>query len=90
MAYSQDIALLTDSNEDMRKIMLQQSNQAMTVGLQFNEKETKLMSVGQRISTDDICINGEAIEIVNDFCELRCFVADDCNDEKEIDRDLTK
>jgi len=44
------------------------------------------MEVGQRISGDDICINGETIETVNDFCYLRSssLTTDKSNCDKEI------
>jgi len=72
--FADDVALLTDSKEDMKKITLDLSNQAAVVGLLFNIKKNKLMEVdngshggGQRISGYNICINGEAIEIVSDL-----------------------
>ena len=40
------------------------------MGLPFTVKKTKIMEVGKDISGDGISINGEDIDIVEDFCYL--------------------
>jgi len=58
------------------------------VGL-HNVKKIEHMEVGQCIS-DDICINGEAIKIVNNVCIVRSFISDNCNCDNEIRSRLVK
>ena len=47
--FADDIALLADSKENIRKITSELSNQAIALGLQFNVKKTKLMKVQKNI-----------------------------------------
>ena len=57
--FADDIALLTDSKENTRKVTSELSNQAAALGLQFNVKKTKIMEAGKEISGECISINGE-------------------------------
>ena len=47
-------------------------------------KKTKIMEVGKNISEEGISINGEDIEIVEDFCYLGSFISDNSHFDKEI------
>ena len=79
-----DIALLADFKENMRKVTSELSNQAAALGLQFTVRKTKIMEVGRDISGEGISINGEDIEIVEDFFYLGSFISDNSNCDKEI------
>ena len=84
--FADDIAQLTDSKENMRKIAAKFSRLAAALGLQFNVQKTKLMEVGKNITWEGISIISGDIEIVEDFCRI----SDDSNWDKEIRSRLAK
>ena len=88
--FANDIVLLADSMENMRKITSELSNQAAAFGLQFNVEKTKIMQVGKNISGEGLTINGKDIEIVDDVCHLGSFISDNGNYNKEIRSKLAK
>ena len=71
LCFTDDVPLLADSKENMRKTASELRNQAAALGLQFNVKKTKLdMEVGKNIFEEGVSINGEDIMIVEDLLPM--------------------
>ena len=78
LRYADDTALMAESEEELKSLLVQVKEESETVGLKFNIQKTKIMASGPITSWQT---DGEKVETVTDFIFLNSkIIADsDCN-----------
>ena len=62
--YADDTTLMTESEEELRSLLMKVKEASEKVGLKFNIQKTKIMASGPITSWE---IDGETVETVSDF-----------------------
>ena len=78
--YADDTTLMTESEEELKSLLMKVKEESEKVGLKLNIQKTKIMASGPITSWE---IDGETVETVSDFIFLGSKItADgDCSDE---------
>ena len=85
LRYADDTTLITESAEELKKLLMKVQEESEKAGLKLNIPKTKMMASGPTISWQ-IC--GEKVEIVKDFIFLGSKITADSNHSHEIKRHL--
>ena len=85
LRYSDDTTLITESAEELKKLLMKVQEESEKAGLKLNIPKTKMMASGPTISWQ-IC--GEKVEIVKDFIFLGSKITADSNRSHEIKKHL--
>jgi len=64
LRHSDDIALMAESEEELKNLLMKVKEESEKVGLKLNFKKTKIMASGPITSWQ---IDGETVETVTDF-----------------------
>ena len=64
LRYADDTTLMTESEEELKSLLMKVKEESEQVGLKLNIQETKIMASGPITSWQ---IDGETVEIVSDF-----------------------
>ena len=64
LRYADDITLMTESEEELKILLMKVKEESKKVGLKLNIQKTKIMAFSPITSWQ---INGETVEIVADF-----------------------
>ena len=64
LRYADDTALLAESEEELKSLLMKVKEESEKVGLKLNIQETKIMASGPITSWE---IDGETVETVSDF-----------------------
>ena len=78
LRYADDTALMAESEEELKSLLMKVKEESEKVGLKLNIQKTKIMASGPITSWD---IDGETVEAVSDFIFLgsKITVNGDCN-----------
>ena len=77
LRYSDDITLMAESEEELKRLLMKVKEESEKFGLKFNIQKTKIMASSPITSWQ---INGKKMEIVTDFIFLGSKItADDCS-----------
>ena len=64
LRYADDTTLMTESEEELKSLLMKVKEESEKVGLKFNIQNTKIMASGPITSWE---IEGETVETVSDF-----------------------
>ena len=64
LRYEDDITFMTESEEELKSLLMKVKEESEKVGLKLNVQKTKIMACGPIISWE---IDGETMETVSDF-----------------------
>ena len=64
LRYADDTTLMTESEEELKSLLMKEKEESKNVGLKFNIQKTKVMAFGPITSWQ---IDGETVETVRDF-----------------------
>ena len=64
LIYADDTTLTTESEEELKRLLMKVKEESEKVGLKINIQKTKIMASGPITSWE---IDGETVEIVSDF-----------------------
>ena len=64
LRYADDTTLMTESEEELKSLLMKVKEESEKVGLKFNIHKTKIMASGPITSWE---IHGETVETVSDF-----------------------
>ena len=64
LRYADDTALMAESEEELKSLLMKVKEESEKVGLKLNIQKTKIMASGPITSWE---INGETVETVSDF-----------------------
>ena len=64
LRYADDTTLMSESDEDLKSLLMKVKEESEKVGLKLNIQKTKIMASGPITSWE---INGETVETVSDF-----------------------
>ena len=67
LRYTDDTTLMTESEEELKSLLMKVKEQSEKVGLKLNIQKTKIMASGPITSWE---IDGETVETVSDFILL--------------------
>ena len=81
--YADDITLMTESEEELKCLLVKVKEESEKVGLKLNNQKTKIMASGPITSWE---IDGETVETVSDFIFLGSKITADCDYSHEIKR----
>ena len=78
LRYADDTTLMTESEEELKSLLMKVKEESQKVGLSLNIKKTKIMAFGPITSWQ---IDGETVETVADFIfgVSNITAAGDCN-----------
>ena len=85
LRYADDITLMTESEEELKSLLMKVKEDSEKVGLKRNIQKTKIMASGPITSWE---IDGEAVETVSDFIFLCSKITADFDCSQEIKRRL--
>uniref|UniRef100_A0A8D2JA97 Reverse transcriptase domain-containing protein n=1 Tax=Varanus komodoensis TaxID=61221 RepID=A0A8D2JA97_VARKO len=85
LRYADDTTLMAESEEELKRLLMQVKEESAKVGLKLNIKKTKIMASGPLTSWQ---IDGEEMEIVTDFIFLGSKITADRDCIQEIKRHL--
>ena len=85
LRYANDTALMAESEEELKSLVMKVKDESEKVGLKFNMQKTKVMASGPIISWQ---IYGETVETVADFIFLASKITADGDCSHEIKRCL--
>ena len=85
LRYAGDTALMTESKEELKSLLLKVEEKGEKVGLKLNIQKTKIMASGPITSWQ---IDGETMETVTDFTFLGSKITADGDCSNEIKRRL--
>ena len=85
LKYADDTTLMTESEEELKSLLMILKVESQNVGLKLNIQETKIMAFGPITSRK---IDGEAVETVSDFIFLCSKITADGDCSHEIKRPL--
>ena len=64
LRYADDTTLMTESEEEIKSLLMKVKEESATVGLKLNIQKTNIMASGPIISWE---IDGETVETVSDY-----------------------
>ena len=73
LRYADDTTLITESEEELKTLLMKVKEESEKVGLKLNIQKTKIMASGPITSCQ---IDGEAMETVRDFLFLSSRLSD--------------
>ena len=85
LRYADDTALMAESEEELKSLLMKVNEESEKVGLKLNIQKTKIMASGPIISWE---IDGERVEIVSDFIFFGSKITADGDCSPEIKRRL--
>ena len=85
LRYADDITLLAESKEELKRLLMNVKEESEKVGLKLNIQKTKIMASGPITSWE---IGGETVEIVSDFILGGSKITEDGDCSHEIKRRL--
>ena len=85
LRYADDTTVMSESEEELRSLLMKVKEESEKVGLKFNIQKTKIMASGPIISWQ---IDGETVETVTDFILGGSKITEDCDCNHEIKRCL--
>ena len=85
LRYADDITLMTESEEEVSRLLMKVKEESEKVGLKLNIQKTKIMASGPITSWQ---IDGETVETVSDFILGGSKITEDCDCSHEIKRHL--
>ena len=85
LRYKDDITLMAESEEELKRLLMKVKEESEKVGLKFNIQKTKIMASGPNTSWQ---IDGETMETVTDFIFLGSQITGDGDCSHEIKRRL--
>jgi len=85
LGYADDITLMTESEEELKSLLMKMKEESEKVGLKLNIWKTKIMATGPITSWQ---IDGETVETVTDFILLGSNITADGDCSHEIKRCL--
>ena len=85
LRYADDTTLMTESEEELRSLLMKVKEESEKVGLKLNIQKTKIMASGPITSWQ---IDGETMETVTDFIFLVSKITADGDCSHEIKRHL--
>ena len=85
LRYADDTTLMTESEEELKSLLMKVKEESENVGLKFNIQKTKIMASGPITSWE---IDGETVETVTDFIFLGSKITADGDCSHEIKRRL--
>ena len=83
LRYADDTTLMTESEEELKSLLMKVKEESEKVGLKFNIQKTKIMASGPNTSWE---IDGETVETVSDFIFLVSKITADGDCSHEIER----
>ena len=83
LRYADDTALMAESEEELKSLLMKVKKESEKVGLKLNIQQTKIMASGPITSWQ---IDGETMEIVTDFIFLGNKITADSDCSHEIER----
>ena len=85
LRYADDTTLMTESEEELKDLLMKVKEESEKVGLKLNIQKTKIMASSPITSWE---IDGETVETVSDFIFLGSQITADCDCSHEIKRCL--
>ena len=85
LSYANDTALMAESEEELKSLLMKVQVESEKVGLKLNIQNTKIMASGPITSWE---INGETMQTVSDFIFLGSKITADGDCSHEIKRRL--
>ena len=85
LRYADDTALMAESEEELKSLLIKVKEESEKVGLKLNMEKTKIMASGPITSWQ---IDGETVETVTDFIFLGSKIIADGDCSHEIKRHL--
>jgi len=86
LRYAEDTSLMTESEEELKSLLVKVKNESEKVGLKLNIQKTKIMASGTITSQQ---IDGETVETMADFIFFFCLrITEDGHYSHEIKRHL--
>ena len=85
LRYADDTTLMTESEEELKSLLMKVKEESEKAGLKLNIHKTKIMASGPITSWQ---IDGETMEIVTDFIFLDSKITADDDCSHEIERHL--
>ena len=85
LRYVDDITFMTESEEELKSLLMKVKEESEKVGFKFNIQKTKIMASGPITSWE---IDGETVETVSDFIFLGSKITADGDCSHEINRRL--
>ena len=83
LRYADDTTLMTESEEELKSLLMKVKEECETVGLKLNMQKTKIMASGPITSCQ---IDGETVETVADFIFSDSKITEDSDCSHEIKR----
>ena len=81
LRYADDTTLMTESEEELKSLLMKVKEESEKVGLKLNIQKTKIMASGPITSWE---IDGETVETVSDFIFLGSKITSDGDCSHEI------
>ena len=85
LRYANDTAIMAESEEELKSLLMKMKEEGEKAGLEFNIQTTKIMASGPITSRQ---IDGETMKTVTDFFFLGCKITADGDCNHEIKRHL--
>ena len=85
LSYAYDTTVMTESEEELKSLLIKVKEESENVGLKLNIQKTKIMASGPITSWE---IDGETVETVSDFIFLGSKITPDGDCSHEIKRCL--
>ena len=85
LRYADDITLMAESEEELKRLLMKVREESERVGLKLNIQKSKIMASGPITSWQ---IDGEAVETVDDFIFMGSKITADGDCSHEIKRCL--
>ena len=85
LRYADDTTLMTESEEELKSLLMKVKEESEKVGLKLNNQKTKIMASGPITSWQ---IDGETVETASDFNFLGSQITADGDSSHEIKRRL--
>ena len=85
LRYADDTILMSESKEELKRLLMKMKEESEKVGLKLNIQKTKIMASGPITSQQ---IDGETVETVTDFIFLSSKITADGDCRQEITRCL--
>jgi hypothetical protein len=90
LAYADDIALVTDSEEALQAALNRWNERLEMSGLRMNKTKTEVMVVGRNREVLGISVDGNALKQASDFCYLGVSFNEENTQDKEINSRISK
>ena len=69
LRYADDTTLMTESEEELKSLLMKVKEESEKIGLKLNIQKTKIMASGPITSWE---IDGETVDIVSDWLQNHC------------------